>query len=226
MKSLPIAFTALALLYTPGCKDDERRGLPPASEWHQPTETAGTPEMRGPAEGEMPQDEVHGGMGGGDMGGGDMGGMPQDETHGGMGGGDMGGAPAGHGGAVDTGGPVDPNKFLEGTLVLGPAAQKAVKSGMTLYLSTKPVSTPDCVVRGIIPSASQKVVGPTLPFKFKLTEKDAQMMGGSTLDGEYLLCAHLSTTGDASKKVPGDIFGSAKVKVPQKDIKITLDQVL
>ena len=221
MKSLAIAFTAAALALL-GCKDDERRGLPPAAEWQEPAETAGgVQDMPGPAEGEMPQDEIHGGMGGGEMGG-----MPADETHGGMGGGDMGGPPAGHGGAVETGGPIDPNKFLEGTLVLGPAAQKAVKPGMTLYLSTKPLGTKDCVVTGIIPSASQKVVSPTLPFKFKLTDKDAQMMGGSTLDGEFLLCAHLSTTGDASKKVPGDVFGSAKVKVPQKNIKITLDQVL
>ncbi len=219
---------ALALF---GCKNDERSGLPPASEWHRPTEAPQPePDDEGPS-GEMPDDDIHGGMGGGGRGdlGPASGEMPDDEIHGGMGGGGggSGGAmPPGHGGAVEAPGPVDPNKVLEGTLAAGPAAAKAIKPGMVLYLSLKPVGTQDCVVKGVIPAASQRVNSPTLPFSFKITEADARTMGGSTISGEYLLCAHMSTTGDASDKVAGDAFASAKVKVPQKGIKLTLDTVL
>ncbi|HTM20097.1 MAG TPA: hypothetical protein VL172_06315 [Kofleriaceae bacterium] len=226
----------LALL---GCKKDDRSGLPPASEWHQPSEQ----ELRGGGqqaqddqpEGEMPDDDIHAGMGSGDRG--DLppaeGEMPEDDIHGGGGGamppGHGGGEamPPGHGaeggGAADA--PIDPSKFLEGTVTLSPAAKAAMKPGMVLYLSTKPAGTADCTAKGIIPNASRKVPDPSFPFAFKLTQADARTMGGNVLDGEYLLCAHLSH-GDASGREPGDSFGGLKVKVPQKGIAITLDKVL
>jgi len=232
MTALRLALVA-AVALLPACKKEgERHGLPPASQWHEPSQSASTDDQ-GSADdngadmaagelddnAEMPDDEVHAGMGGGGMAGGAMGANP----HGGA----MGGANphGGMAGAPDPNRPIDESRVLAGTITVKPDLAKLVKPGMVLYVSAKPPGTKDCVVTGVMPAASLKIDAPALPQAFKLTEREV-MMAGAGLTGEFLVCAHLSTTGDASKKVPGDLFGSVKATVPAKELGIVLETTL
>jgi hypothetical protein len=71
----------------------------------------------------------------------------------------------------------------------------------------------------------RRVDKPSFPFAFEISAGDAMMMGGGSFEGPVDVVARLSRTGDAIP-AKGDLEGVAKnVKVPSKNVKLTIDTV-
>jgi hypothetical protein len=102
---------------------------------------------------------------------------------------------------------------IAGTIVLSPALK--VGPSDVLYVMAK---------KGAATLAVRRVDKPTFPFAFEISAGDA-MMGGGSFAGPVDVVARISRTGDAIP-AKGDIEGTAKnVKIPTKDVKLTIDTV-
>jgi hypothetical protein len=102
---------------------------------------------------------------------------------------------------------------LAGTIALSPTL--TVGPSDVLYVMAK---------KGAATLAVRRVDKPSFPFAFEISAGDA-MMGGGSFEGPVDVVARLSRTGDAIP-VKGDLEGVAKnVKVPSKDVKLTIDTV-
>lgn len=222
-------FAIAACAALAACDKKSTSGLPPAESWKAPDPSGG---MTGPAAA-----NPHGG--GGDP----HAGVPGAPPLGGGGGADphagVPGAPplggTGGGGGVDVAQlglpppdpnkPVDPSKFLEGTIALGPAHASRVPAGSAIFLAVRKVDPASGQGAGA-PIAVEKLVATgTWPLAFKLTEAQA-MIGGTGFSGDVVVAARFDQDSDAMSKQPGDITGQVRATIPAKGLTITLDTVL
>lgn len=134
------------------------------------------------------------------------------------------GAPAG---PVDASAPLPPGhppigeppagakspESISGSIALSPALK--VGPSDVLYVMAK---------KGTATLAVRRVDKPSFPFAFDISGGDA-MMGGGSFAGPVDVVARVSRTGDAIP-AKGDLEGVAKnVKVPSKNVKLTIDTV-
>jgi cytochrome c-type biogenesis protein CcmH len=154
------------------------------------------------------------------------------------------GAPAGAPGPVDTNAPLPPgHPPLEGSptpaapLPAGhppigepkPGTTSAGSITGTIALAPKLKAGPSDVLyvmakKGTATLAVRRVDKPSFPFAFEISGGDA-MMGGGSFEGPVDVVARLSRTGDAIP-AKGDLEGTAKdVKVPAKNVRLTIDSV-
>ena len=198
----------LALVALAGCgkRRDEHAGLPPATEWGEPTGGGGAAPI---APGEP---DPHAGV---DMSGG---GVPADlgepDPHAGV---DMAGGAAGD---VDPVSPhaertMDPNKYLRGTIEPSAAMKAKIPASAVVFLSVKAMdpSTGEAVGAAF---ATEKYPA-TFPITFDVN---------ASADGDVLISAWWDQNGDAIDKMPGDIIGTVKARIPAKDLRLTLDREL
>jgi cytochrome c-type biogenesis protein CcmH len=102
---------------------------------------------------------------------------------------------------------------ITGTIVLSPKLK--VGPSDVLYVMAK---------SGTATLAVRRVDKPSFPFAFEISGGDA-MMGGAPFEGPVDVVARVSRTGDAIP-AKGDLEGTAKnVKVPAKDVSLTIDSV-
>ncbi|HTR49491.1 MAG TPA: hypothetical protein VMJ10_02220 [Kofleriaceae bacterium] len=226
-----VVAAALVAFAAPACsKKKSSEGLPPAQEWTAEQSGAdmapagaddegGTMKHPGPVDPNGPN--PHAGM---DMSNGSPG--PVDPNgpnpHAGM---DMGG------GGTDVsklGLPApDPNRAIDPTHrvrgVIAVDAKAKVPAGGVVFLAAKrpgpdgkPLDPPLAVER-------LTYNGGELPFE--LGEAQA-MIAGTELIGDVVVTAHYAQNGDALSKAPGDVIGSAHVKIPADGVKIMLDTTL
>ena len=102
---------------------------------------------------------------------------------------------------------------ITGTIVLSPR----LKVGPTdvMYIMAK---------NGPATLAVRRVAKPSFPFTFEITGGDAMVSGGA-FQGPVDVVARVSRTGDAIP-AKGDLEGVAKnVKVPSKNVSLTIDSV-
>ena len=102
---------------------------------------------------------------------------------------------------------------ITGTIVLSP--KLTVGPSDVLYVMAK---------QGAATLAVRRVDKPSFPFAFEISGSDAMMSGGA-FAGPVDVVARVSRTGDAIP-AKGDLEGTAKnVKVPAKDVRLTIDTV-
>jgi cytochrome c-type biogenesis protein CcmH len=114
---------------------------------------------------------------------------------------------------------------------LGEPAPGATSSRITGIIALSPRLTvgPSDILyvmakKGPATLAVRRVEKPSFPFAFEISGSDAMMSGGS-FEGPVDIVARVSRTGDAIP-AKGDLEGTAKdVKVPAKDVKLTIDSV-
>lgn len=110
-----------------------------------------------------------------------------------------------------------------------PGAKSAGSITGTISLSTKLKVGPSDVMyvmakSGAATLAVRRVDKPAFPFAFEISGGDA-MMGGAAFQGPVDVVARVSRTGDAIP-AKGDLEGIAKsVKVPSKNVSLTIDSV-
>ena len=102
---------------------------------------------------------------------------------------------------------------ISGTIVLSPKLQ--VGPADVMYVMAK---------KGAATLAVRRVEKPSFPFAFEISGGDA-MTGGAAFEGPVDVVARVSRTGDAIP-AKGDLEGTAKnVKVPARDVRLTIDSV-
>jgi hypothetical protein len=217
----------LAVGAAPGCskKRDEHGGLPPATEWNtsmtgerQP-EPTGAPDEMDP-HGMAAESDPHGGIA-----------MDEDDPHanvdmsGEMGAG-MGGASSGPLGLPppNPDRPIDPTKYVRGTIQPSAAMQAKIEPGAIIYLSVKQLDP--ATGEGVGFALATEKYSATFPLAFEVNAKHQMVDGTPSLDGDVVVYAWTDQDGDAATKSPGDIIGSVKAKVPAADVKLTLDREL
>jgi hypothetical protein len=122
------------------------------------------------------------------------------------------GAPDPHGNVAGAG-PTKSAGSVTGTITLAPKLQASPSD--VLYIIAK---------KGGSTLAVRRVEKPSFPFAFEIGGGDA-MMTGVAFEGPLDVVARVSRTGDAIP-AKGDLEGTAKsVKVPSKDVKLTIDSV-
>jgi hypothetical protein len=102
---------------------------------------------------------------------------------------------------------------IAGTIALSPKLKLGPSD--VLYVMAK---------KGTATLAVRRVDKPSFPFDFEISAGDA-MMGGAGLEGPVDVVARVSRTGDA---IPGkgDLEGASRnVKVPSRNVRLTIDTV-
>ena len=204
-----------ALLATTACKDKKSEGLPPAQEWSASTNTLPAAPQPG---GNNPHAQANPHMGG--MGGADPhAGVDMNNPHG--------------GGSPDVAKmglpPPDPNRKLDpthrvsGTIKIHPKAKDKAKMGTAVFVIIK-AAGPDGQPAGP-PLAVDKLTWQKDELKFEMTDAQS-MIAGTELKGDVIVTVRYDGDGDALSKLPGDIVGTAHVKVPADNVNIVLDDVL
>lgn len=226
MKLVVPTLALAALAAAAGCskKSDAGGGLPPADDWQAPTPLAAQVEGGG--------GDPHAGV---DMGGGDphagldlgaMGGDPHAGVDmGGMGGDPMGGDPMMAGMAPpDPNRPIDPTKYLKGSIAATKETAGAIKPGAILFLSVKPIDpTTGDVIGGTI--AVDRIDVGALPVPFNLTEANL-MVDGTKFVGDVVITARIDGDGEARSATPGDVEGSVRARVPADGLSLVLDRIV
>jgi hypothetical protein len=235
---------ALALVC--GCDRDsgDRRGVPPASAWKPPA--AEVSEVEGQAgRASEPDTDPHAGIATGSVddphAGLDMGGRAGDphasltgdqDPHAGL---DLDGVgvPSGDGGVdpamagmspPDPDRPIDPSKFLRGSIRASAEIEAAIKPGAVLFLSAWPVAPATGEVLGSPVAVAKLAVG-KFPMPFDLSERDG-MVDGTRFDGDVLLTARVDGDGEARTKEPGDVEGRMRARIPASGLDLVLDTAL
>ena len=161
-----------------------------------------------PAEGPMPNDDVHAGLAAAQGGGG-------------------GGADVGSMGfqSPDPNRPIDPNKFLRGTIHPSDATKAKIPANALIYISVKKADpkTGDAVPG--MPIATDKINAASFPLSFELTEKNLMVAGGD-FSGDVVVTARYAQNSDPLMKAPGDVTGHVRTTIPADKLDITLDTVL
>ena len=102
---------------------------------------------------------------------------------------------------------------ISGTIVLSPKLK--VGPADVMYVMAK---------KGAATLAVRRIEKPSFPFAFEISGGDA-MTGGAAFEGPVDVVARVSRTGDAIP-AKGDLEGTAKnVKVPAKNVTLTIDSV-
>jgi hypothetical protein len=227
MRSLAILVTVLALGACSRKKADPDQGFHPdlqAGSDLQPPPAVGPGALAGhegggamgggagslpPAEGPMPNDDVHAGLaaaqGGGGGGGPDVGSMGFQSP--------------------DPNRPIDPKKFLRGTIHPSDATKARIPAGALIYVSVKKAdpATGDAVAG--MPIATDRLNAASWPLSFDLTEKNLMVAGGD-FSGDVVVTARYAQNPDPLKKAPGDVVGHVRTNIPAEKLDVTLDTVL
>ena len=204
-----------------GCSKKSNDGLPPATEWQsnntgamvqmgQPDPNVAPPPGMASAQGANP----HAGMAGDDP----HAGLGIDPVNGG--GADVSklGLPA-----PDPNRPIDPNRYVRGTIKIHEKAKDRVKPGTGVFVVVKRADK-DGNPTGS-PLAVDKLTWNKDELQFELTERNA-MVGGTELTGDVIVTARYDQDGDALSKEAGDVVGQAKVTLPADKVVIWLDTIL
>ena len=199
-------------------KNDDKKALPPASEWQAPetTPAPGTPVPGTSAPG-VPSTAPHAGVAGANA-----------DPHAGVP-----GAPGAQGGtnvealgleAPSTDRAIDPNKYIKGSIKPTEETKVGIPTGAVIFVSVKRANPETGEPQGA-PLAVKRLRLSTWPVWFNLTEEDA-MIAGTRFEGEVVVIAWADQDQDAMSKMPGDVVGQVKTTIPAKDVEIRLDTVL
>ena len=229
---LRAAILALALVpLIGGCDKKKPDGLPPATDWQAPAAGSSVPMPGGAVGGAPSAGDPHAGVPGAPPLGGGGGGDPHAGVPGAP---SMGGGGGGGGGvdvaqmglpAPDPSRPMDPNKYLAGTIDAPDALRGKIPAGAAIFIS---VRTRDAATgQGVgAPIAVEKLVASgSWPLTFKLTEAQA-MIGGTGFAGDVVISARFDQDSDAMSKQPGDVTGKAAATIPSAGVKLLLDTTL
>ncbi|MBK9029724.1 MAG: hypothetical protein IPL61_00020 [Myxococcales bacterium] len=231
-----VTLLSLTLALAVGCGNKKSNdGLPPATDWQAPTGGAAGPLGGGGAIGggmAAGGTDPHAGVPGAPpLGGGGMGdphaGVPGAPPLGDPGGGGGGGVDVAQMGlpAPDPSRPLDPNKYLAGTIDAPADLRGKIAPGGAIFIS---VRTRDAATgQGVgAPIAVDKLVASgTWPMTFKLTEAQA-MIGGTGFAGSVVVSVRYDQDADAMSKQPGDVTGKADAAIPSAGVQLVLDTVL
>lgn len=121
--------------------------------------------------------------------------------------------------------PVDPNKFLEGQIEVGPDHAGKIPSGAAIFVSVRKLDPATGQGAGAPIAVDKLVATGSWPLSFRLTEAQA-MIGGTGFSGDVVIGVRFDQDGDALSKQPGDITGTAKASIPAKGLAIQLSTVL
>ncbi|HTJ41047.1 MAG TPA: hypothetical protein VL463_03100 [Kofleriaceae bacterium] len=165
-----------------------------------------------PAEGEMPQDDVHAGLAA-------RGGA---SPHAGGGGADVGGMGFQ---SPDPNRPIDKSKFLRGTIHPSDAMKAKIPPNALIYISVKKAdpATGDAVPG--MPIATEKLTAASWPLAFELTEANLMVAGGD-FSGDIVVTARYAQNSDPLMKQSGDVTGHVRATIPADKLDVTLDTVL
>jgi hypothetical protein len=122
--------------------------------------------------------------------------------------------------APDPNRPIDPSKFIRGTIALD--AKTKAPSGGVIFLAVRPADASGNPAGP--PLAVDVIESPTLPLKFELTEAQA-MIGGTAFSGNVVVTARFDQDQDVDTKQPGDLSGKVGATIPSEGVKLTLDTV-
>lgn len=212
-----LCLLACALL---GCERKRTSpGLPAAENWSKSSPGSGmAPPGGGPA-GNNP----HAGVDMNDP----HAGVNMNDPHAGV---DMGG---GQGGGVDVtkmglqgpdpARPVDPNRYIRGTIKPAANLKDKVKPGTAVFVLAKKADANGQPLPGPPIAVVRLEWQDNLPFE--LTEAN-QMIEGTQFSGDVVVTVRYDQDSDALSKQPGDLTGMKKVTIPAKDVAITLDTLL
>ncbi|HTL32829.1 MAG TPA: hypothetical protein VL326_06885 [Kofleriaceae bacterium] len=144
-----------------------------------------------------------------------------------------GGNPHGAGGGVDVaklGLPapdpdrkIDPSHTVKGVIRVHAKAKSRVAAGGAIFLIVKRADATGAATG--TPLAVDKLTWDKDEIPFEVSEKNA-MVGGTELTGDVIVTARYDQDGDALSKEPGDVVGSAHVKIPADKVVVTLDDVI
>ena len=206
-RALAPALALALLVLLSGC--NRRKGgakdMEPAEDWSAASAVdpndphAGVP-MNDPHAG-VPMDQAHAGI-------------PQDDPHAGL---DMtgpGGLPA-----PDPDRPIDPSKFVKGSITLGKGVT-APAAGV-LFLSVRPA---DAAGNSAGPPLAVAVLPGALPSQFSVTEADA-MIGGTGFSGPVVVTVRFDQDEDVDTRQPGDLSGKVLGTIPVEGLNLVLDTV-
>jgi hypothetical protein len=126
--------------------------------------------------------------------------------------------------APDPNRPIDPKSRIAGVVEVHPKAAARLQEGGTVFISVKQAG-PDGAPTGM-PLAVDKLAWTKDGVKFELS--GAKQMVAGTPEGvsDVVVTAHYDVDGNPLSKTPGDVLGSARVKVPSDNVKILLDDVV
>ncbi|HRC58663.1 MAG: hypothetical protein IPI49_25260 [Myxococcales bacterium] len=208
-----LCLIACALL---GCeRKHQAAGLPPAQNWSEGA-AGSAAAMTGPA-GASAAANPHAGV--------DM-----NDPHAGV---DMTG---GGGGGVDVtkmglqgpdpNRPVDPSKFVRGSIKTAPGLKDKVKPGTAVFVVAKKADPSGQPVAGA-PLAVTRLEWPSVgqELAFQLTEAD-QMIAGTQFAGDIVVSVRYDQDSDALSKQAGDLTGLQKVTIPAEGVTVMLDTIL
>jgi hypothetical protein len=125
--------------------------------------------------------------------------------------------------APDPNRPIDPTHVIKGMIKVHPKAASRVKAGTAVFVVVKQAGADGSPTGS--PLAVDKLTWGTGDLPFEITEKQA-MIAGTQLTGDVIITAHYDQDGDAISKEPGDIIGTARVKIPADKVTVTLDDVI
>jgi len=202
-----------AVVATSGCKKEERKGLPPATEWQADKSKTDDTTATGPEHSSPGGSNPHAGLGipaPGNMGNNPHGNMTMgNNSHGNMG-------PGGQGGQIPAR-KADPKRTLAGVITISSKVKDKLPPGARLFLYAKrwDPKTNKMTGRTIV---SQVFDSYAFPLKFT--------MSSAPLSGTVVLAARLDADKDAMSRQKGDVVGRLKVKVPDLKLNLVLDTVL
>ena len=166
-----------------------------------------------PAEGPMPNDDVHAGLAAAQGGGGGGGGADPHDV------GSMGFQ------SPDPNRPIDPKKFLRGTIHPSDATKARIPANALIYISVKKADPATGEAVAGMPIATDKINAASFPLSFELTEKNLMVAGGD-FSGDVVVTARYAQNSDPLMKAPGDVTGHVRATIPAEKLDITLDTVL
>jgi hypothetical protein len=175
-----------------------------------------------PAQGEMPDDDVHAGLaarGGGGGGGGGGGSGANPHAGGGMDVGGMGFQ------SPDPNAPIDPNKYLRGSIHPADATKDKIPPNALIYVSVKRTDPKTGDATPGMPIATLQLHAASWPLAFELNER-SRMTKDADFSGDVVVTARFAQSTDPLMKAPGDIVGHVRVTIPADKLDITLDHVL
>ena len=243
-------FLVGAALVAAGCSNKKSSdGLPPAQEWSQNSQGAMVqgpnpnlppasppPGMGGPRMGSGPSNDPHAGLGIPPVGGNDPHaglGIPPAGSGGRDPHANLGIDPHGGGGGTDVtqlGLPVpdpnrkiDPTRYVKGVIKIHMKAAARAKAGIPIFIVVKRADASGQPTGTAL--AVDKLTWNNGELAFELTEAQA-MVGGTELTGDVVVTARYDQDSDALTKEPGDIVGTANVKLPADNVQIWLDTIL
>jgi hypothetical protein len=230
-------FVVIAAAVACGKKSSD--GLPPATEWQAPTVGGGGGPTMGGGAAANPHAGVPGapplGGGGGDPHAGVPGAPPLAGSDGSDPHAGVAGAPAMGGGGVDVAQlglpppdptrPVDPTKFIGGTIDVPAALRAKIPTGAAIFVAVR-AQDPSSGDGSGPPIAVDKLEATgTWPMTWKVTEAQA-MIGGTGFQGKVVVSVRFDQDSDAMSKQPGDITGKAAATIPAANVQIVLDTTL